>query len=124
MPLKQIRLELARTAEFPDGSRKHGYEFIAPLKEDGHIDLEIWKKYRQVCSVLRFWAGEDDEHGLLIHYRQRWAFSYAPGDDDDEPFYRFDSHAFAEGEYVTITEHDGVARPFRVAWVRNYRPVS
>ena len=47
----------------------------------------------------------------------RWAFSYAVGDDDDEPIFRFDSHIFAVGEYVTITEHDGEDRVFKVVGV-------
>ena len=29
--LKRIRLELARSNEFPMGSANHGYEFVAPL---------------------------------------------------------------------------------------------
>jgi len=29
--LKRIRLELARSKEFPDGSTAHGYEFVAPV---------------------------------------------------------------------------------------------
>jgi hypothetical protein len=28
--LKRIRLELARSKEFPMGSTRHGYEFVAP----------------------------------------------------------------------------------------------
>jgi hypothetical protein len=28
-----------------------------------------------------------------------------------------DRHSFAPGEYVSITEHDGVTRPFRVVSV-------
>ena len=28
---KRIRLNLARSKEFPQGSSKHGYEFVAPL---------------------------------------------------------------------------------------------
>jgi transposase InsO family protein len=31
------------------------------------------------------------------------AFSYEPGDDDDEPIFRFDKHVFVIGEYVTVT---------------------
>lgn len=121
MTLKLIRLELARTKEFPDGSHKHGYEFTAPLTAEGHLDEHGWKQYRQVCTVLRFWGDdEDDEHGQLIRTRGgRWAFSYEPGDDDDEPIFRFGEHVFNTGEYVTITEHDGVARPFRVMWVKD-----
>ena len=41
----------------------------------------------------------------------------APGDirtEDDEPIFKFDRHSFVPGEYVSITEHDGVTRPFRV----------
>jgi hypothetical protein len=120
LPLKLIRLELARTKDFPDGSHKHGYEFTAPLAEDGHLDPEGWKSYGQACTVLRFWGDDEvDEHGQLVRTRGgNWAFSYEPGDDDDEPIFRFDSHRFEEGEYITITEHDGVARPFRIVWVR------
>jgi hypothetical protein len=39
----KIRLELARNAEFPEGSARHGYEFIAPLTPDGHLDPDGWK---------------------------------------------------------------------------------
>ena len=45
-------------------------------------------------------------------------FPTRPGEDDDESLFKFDRHIFKEGEYVGITEHDGVTRPFRVAWVR------
>jgi hypothetical protein len=119
MPLKQIRLELARTKEFPEGSKKHGYEFVAPLDKDGHLDMSEWKKFGQACIVHRFWDREDDQHGTLVHtQRGGWAFSYEPGDADDEPIFKFDRHTFKEGEYVGITEHDGVTRPFKVVWLR------
>src|SRR6478735_6589282 len=35
---KRIRLDLARSSEFPTGSTRHGYEFVAPLDPSGHID--------------------------------------------------------------------------------------
>jgi hypothetical protein len=44
----------------------------------------------------------------------------APLDDRGhlhEPIFKFDRHAFVPGEYVSITEHDGVTRPFRVVSV-------
>ena len=113
--LTRIRLELARTKEHPDGHAGCGYEFVAPLDRDGHLDAEAWPKQRERCTVRRFWIGAGDEHGHLIRTRShRWVFSYAPGDDDDEPIFKFDRHLMKPGEYVTITEHDGVARPFRV----------
>lgn len=119
MTLKTIRLELARTPDFPEGSNKRGYEFVAPLGDDDHIDVEAWHDHKQACTVHRFWQDEDPEQGYLIHTRHStWAFSYAPGEEDDEPFFHFEYHAFREGEYVSITEHDGVIRPFKVVSVR------
>ena len=89
MSLKKIRLELARTPGFPEGSGRHGYEFTAPLDAKGNLDAAGWAKAKEACSVLRFWDGEPDEHGALIHRRDgKWAFSNAPGDDDDEPVTR------------------------------------
>lgn len=119
MSLKRIRLELARTPDFPEGSSANGYDFVAPLDEKGYLDSSKWPEVKSACTVRRFWSGQPDEHGVLIHRRNGdWAFSYAPGDDDDEPIFRFDRHLFVEGEYVSVTEHDGVVRPFRVARVR------
>ena len=37
MSFNKIRLELARDHDFPDGSRERGYEFTAPLADNGHI---------------------------------------------------------------------------------------
>ncbi len=118
MTMKIIRLELARNPDFPDGSPNHGYEFRAPLRADGHIELDGWDDVAQLCTVLHFWGDEDDERGQVIRTSAgQWAFSYVPGEEDDEPIFRFDSHVFAVGEYVTITEHDGEDRVFQVASV-------
>lgn len=119
MSVKTIRLELARNPDFPEGSINHGYEFRAPLTLDGALDHEAWKSARKDCTVRRFWQGRPDERGRLEHTRSRkWVFSYAEGEDDDEPIFKFDRHQFREGEYVSITEHDGVQRTFRVASVK------
>ena len=115
MTLKRIRLELTRNKEYPDGSSEHGYEFRAPLQTDGHINLETWEHQAQLCTVHHFWGTRLDERGQLIRTANgKWAFSYVVGDDDDEPIFRFDSHVFAVGEYVTITEHDGEDRVFKI----------
>ena len=112
----KIRLELARTAELPEGSREYGYEFIAPLTDEGHLDLEHSRREREACRVHRFWHGEDDEYGLLLHCSgEHWAFHYdRMEEEEDEPIFRFDRHRFVQGEYVSITEHDGVQRTFLV----------
>jgi hypothetical protein len=73
----KIRLELARTAELPEGSRHYGYEFIAPLTGDGHLDLEGWRRERAACRMHRFWQGEEDQYGQLLHYGgEHWAYHY------------------------------------------------
>ena len=117
MSLKKIRLELARTAEHPSGSANHGYEFTAPLDAEGHLDPDGWDEWANACTFRRFWPGEDDQQGSLMHKRGRWVFSYELGDDDDDTIFKFDRHRFAVGEYVSITEHDGTTHPFRVVSV-------
>jgi hypothetical protein len=121
--LNRILLTLARSREFPDGSSRHGYDFIAPLDDEGHIDPVLWKKYRDYCRVRRFWAGEEDEVGRLVHKpggaeHARWVFEYNPdNEDDDEAGYRFGAHAFFPGEYVSISGQDGKLQTFLVAAV-------
>jgi hypothetical protein len=121
--LNRILLNLARSREFPGGSSRHGYDFIAPLDSQGHIDPLLWKKYRNYCRVRRFWAGEEDEVGRLVHKpggaeHARWVFDYNPDeDDDDEAGYKFGAHAFFPGEYVSISGHNGKLHTFRVVTV-------
>jgi len=120
---KRIRLNLARSKEFPEGSATRGYEFVAPLDAQGHIDTGEWRKQKEHCRVRRFWEGEDDEVGRLEHRpggpeHARWVFDYnANRADDDESGYRFGAHAFRQGEYVSIRDEDGNMHTFHVASV-------
>jgi hypothetical protein len=121
MTLNKIRLELARDREHPEGSNRHGYEFVGPLDAEGHLDPAVWKKQRERCRVRRFWLNEGDEMGHLVRKPGgHWAFHYeGDGDEDsDEGGYRLGNHKFAVGEYVSIREHDDdVMRTFRVVRV-------
>jgi hypothetical protein len=118
MGLMHVRLELARTPEFPDGSPQHGYEFYAPLTSEGHIDTHAWSAWKDACEVTRFWGGEEPERGRLRHVGKGWRFDYDKRDTaDDEPFFKLDRHTLLPGNYVSITEHDGRQRPFRVVSV-------
>ena len=115
-PLRRVRLELARDHDFPEGSRERGYDFIAPLDARGQIDLVAYKALTERCRVRRFWAGAADEVGHIVHKRAGWAFHYdIHGDPShDETGFRFDTHKFVPGEYVSIKEKDGELRTFRV----------
>ena len=119
LAFKRIRLNLARSQQFPSGSARHGYEFVAPLDPAGHIDPAQWQKHREHCRVRRFWNGEE-EHGQLVHKpggaeHARWVFDYGnAGEADEEAGYRFGSHVFRPGEYVTIRDEHGEMHTFRV----------
>lgn len=121
---KRIRLNLARSKDFPAGSARHGYEFVAPLDAEGHIDPGLWRDHREHCGVRRFWEGEPDEVGRLVHKpggkAGRWIFDYDnTAEFDDEAGYRFGEHAFRPGEYVSITDEDGKLHTFQVATVEH-----
>ena len=121
-PLKRIRLNLARSKEFPSGSTQHGYEFVAPLDTTGHIDPALWQENREHCRVHRFWEGEEDATGRLVHMpggseHARWMFHYEGSGDNDEAGYRFGAHVFKLGEYVSIRDHLDELHTFKVASV-------
>ena len=87
--LKRIKLHLARSKDFPSGSASHGYEFVAPLDSKGHIDPQLWQKYREHCGVRRFWNGDEEQIGRLVHKpggaeHARWVFDYDTARSDDD----------------------------------------
>ena len=51
--LKRIALTLARSKDFPNGSSQIGYDFIASLDSNGHIDLpeEHERRAEGACGV-------------------------------------------------------------------------
>src|SRR5690348_1041407 len=103
MTLMRIRLELARTAEFPDGNPARGYEFVAPLDRDGHIDAAAWKNLREHCKVIRFFDGESSAPGSLRHLGRGWQFDFDPArHDDDEAIFRLDRHPLLPGNYLSV----------------------
>jgi hypothetical protein len=118
--LRRIRLNLARTPRFPNGSNEHGYEFVAPLDDAGQIDATAWEAQRDACRVRRFWADEEDEFGHLVRHAENWVFTYdIDGDEDqDETIFRLEGHSFRPGEYVTIREQDGELATFQVISVQ------
>ena len=115
MTLMNIRLELGRVRDFPQGDPRHGYEFTAPLDRHGHLDAVAWSAERQKCTVRSFRPGQPERKGLLRHVGRGWRFDYQPDrTEDDEPFFKLDRHVIAPGFYVTIAEDDGVQRPFKI----------
>jgi hypothetical protein len=123
MTLMKIRLALGRTRQAPEGDSRHGYEFVAPLDEQNHIDAAAWAKLKDRCTVRSFRPGQDQKTGYLRHVGNGWRFDYEPGrHDDDEPFFKLDKHVIAQGLYLTVTEPDGGQQPFRIVDVSPVSP--
>jgi hypothetical protein len=119
--LRKIVLHAARSKEFPEGSIRHGYDFVAPLTHEGRIDLDAWKAHRGECFAHRFWADEPTMQGLLIHRAggrggSTWTFEWK-GMSDEEEGYRFGDHLFRVGEYVSVREPEGHMLTLRVVSV-------
>ena len=115
MNWKSIRLELARTPDFPEGSASRAYLLHLPLGEDGLIDETSFREAPASATVRRFWPSEPDMAGYVIRTPGGWAFSYEPGEEDDECIFHLETHPIRPGEYITLTEPDGRRLPFRVA---------
>jgi hypothetical protein len=110
---RQIRIELAREQEHPDGAHNIAYILVAPLDDDGRIDAETWRHHREACRVARLRPGAETVHGHLVHRRGgSWAFQYGAG-IPDERGYHFNEEHFVPGEYVSVNE-EGRMHPFRV----------
>ena len=109
-----IRLELARTREFPNGSPAHAYVLRLPLMQEGTVDAKEFNAQPELATVRRFWPGEPERSGYIIHKRGGWAFSYALGEDDDENIFHLESHPLRVGDYLTLTEPDGDKWPYQV----------
>jgi hypothetical protein len=121
MNIKSIHLELARDRDHPSGNPRHAFILRAPLNAQGFLDKEAFLKARDLCSATKLSPDTGDETGRLIHTRRGWAISYEAGDKDDEPIFNLDRHPLRTGEYVTITEHDGEERTFRITSVEDAR---
>jgi hypothetical protein len=121
--LMKITLNLARTKAFPEGSIRHGYAFVAPLDDGGHIDAKAWGEARNACTVHRFWGDEPIRRGFLVHRPggesgATWGFDYdRTTHADDEGGFRFGAHIFKTGEYVSVHDSDGDLETFRIAEV-------
>ena len=116
MTWMRVRLEVARSRDFPEGSTRHGYEMVLPLMADGRIDEKALKAAPELATVHRFWQGEGDAVGQIRHQRDHWLITYEAGGPEDEPLHRFSEHRFRTGEYVSVRAH--AEHAFKVADVR------
>lgn len=114
MSWKVIRLELARTPEYPDGSSAHAFVLRLPVDDNGMLEQRILRNPDQRPTVRRFWPGEPEREGVVVPKGRGWVFSYEPGESDDEALFHLENHPVKVGQYLTITDTDGEELPFKV----------
>jgi len=101
-----------------------------PLDATGRLDPIEWREGRARCTVRRFWAGEADRYGRLVHRAggtggATWLIDYDDRTfDDDEAGFQLGEHVFRAGEYVSIRDDEGHTHTFQVAAVRPIRSVQ
>ena len=118
--LRLVRLRLAREKGYPEGDARHGYDILAPLTSDGHIDAAACRIGPKATRVRRFRPDESDAIGRLVHGPGgAWQIAYegSPNAATESGFH-FRDERFVPGEYVSIREDDGRMHTFRVWEVR------
>lgn len=118
MTWKQIRLALARTPEYPNGSSEHAYELVLPVRNDGMVDMAAFEQMPGRATVQRLWPDQGTLRGAILRRIGGFAFSYEPGDADDEEIYHLEDHCLQLGEYITLTEPDGDRLAYQIVSVR------
>lgn len=113
-----VRLELARTPEYPEGSPERAFLVRLPIGENGAIQADLMKQPSMQPSVRRIWPGESEKTGVIVPKDDWWVFSYEPGDDDDQPLFLLNDNKLKMRDYLTIFEQ-GEALPFKVVYVED-----
>jgi hypothetical protein len=114
MTWKAIRLELARTADFPQGSEADAYVLRLPIDDIGFINRSAMNHTVESQIVHRMWPGEPDRTRVVIARWADWACLYGNSHMDDEGIFRLEHHPIKPGEYLTMTETAGRHLPFKV----------
>lgn len=113
---KSIRLELACTAQFPNGSVGRAYVIRLPLDDKGLIDVAAFLDQPARATFRRFWASEPDEAGRIVRANGHWAMRR-----DGRPERRLialPDRPIRHGRQFSLVDLDGTSVPLRVASVR------
>jgi hypothetical protein len=114
MTWKSIRLELAKSDNFPRGAPSRVDLFRLPLNADGSIDEDAVRDLPGEATVRRFWPSEPDLAGYVVPAQRGWDLAYDPFQPGAGRG-RLESDALRLGDCVTLTEPDGARLPFTVA---------
>ncbi|MBB3971379.1 hypothetical protein [Hansschlegelia beijingensis] len=115
--MKRVLLHLVHGGGQLHPSRRHGYDIVAPLDEDGRLNTDLWRSHWAYCRVIRFWGDSPSMAGML-RYRpaaleeEGWFLDFDPNSKDDDQFgYRLDIRKFMPGGYLSLHDrHDDVCK--------------
>ena len=112
---KDIRLELARTNEFPAGSVSRGYLIRLPLNDHDAVDQAAFQNRPHRAKVRRYWSTEPDESGHVVDVEGGWVMRC---NNKPDRILEFGGHPVRVGQQVSIVELDGTVLPFKIAGIR------
>jgi hypothetical protein len=119
-----VRITLALTAGpgLPEGSTAHRYEIELALDSGGHPDAAAWLADPEPWRARRIQPDTDPVQGDVQHEPDHgWSIRFfgtaAEGPDAPETMFDCGSDPVRPGEYVTVTEPDGVEWTYRVVAV-------
>lgn len=117
MNWKTVRLELARSLDFPKGSPGRSYLLRLPLDESGRIDEPALRREPAQATVRRYWPNEPDLSGRVVPARDGWSLSYEPPAPARGATLsgRLPHRPIELGACIDVTEPDGRSLAFRVA---------
>ncbi len=118
MHWKTIRLELASTREFPDGSVSRAFVLRLPIRADGSIDEAEIQRNPSLATLGRYWASEPDRIGQIVRTSGSLAFSYGREHAAD---CELPTQPISLGGQVLLATSDGRELPFRVVSIRQVR---
>lgn len=124
MMWQMIRLDLARSQSYPEGSHAHCYLIRLPLNAEGRIDPAALRANPGHATVLRSSPDAPERTGHVGLRDGKWVFSYAPGEDEDEQLFELETHALLPGNYLTITDASGEASSFQVISTMSAVPID
>lgn len=114
MNWRSIRLELASTGEFPDGSVSRAYLVRLPLNDRDYVDEGAVAKAPSKATVRRHWSTDADQRGLITRSGNDWVMRCR----DSQRMLRLNNMPIQLGRQVSVVEPDGTVLPFKIASVR------
>jgi hypothetical protein len=119
MGLKLIRLELVRSKSGHVTDHRHSYTFQASLTPGGELMIDGYGAVSRLCKVIKSEPETGLHKGFLVLTSDGWMLSCDGSDSGHCSLNRLEARSLSEGDYVSITEDDGVSRTFEVVSVRN-----